>query len=249
MAQGDPWCAVCCTQHTPGDRCPGNLLATGPERHAHKFSVALQNGRLEYYGVLIAEAGDYWRARVFTYPNMLWSVPGGRGTIKFAGTTAKEAETNAIWFLHQHCEARRLTMQEAVIDAPVAEVQKENEERLSPRGGKEERHPGKVPIRFGEERATRAATTANLSTGGIYVATDRPIEKGKRVRMLLDVPGYTIPLVGTVVWVRVREEPGKPRGMGVQVHQPPALYQRYVAAVQESAAELAAGGSENRAKS
>ena len=112
MAQNDLWCTVCCTRHTPGAECPGTLLATGPERHAHKFSVAQKDGRLEYYGVLIAEAGDYWRARVFTYPNMLRSVPGGRGTIKFAGATAKEAETRAIEFLHEHCEARRTEGQE-----------------------------------------------------------------------------------------------------------------------------------------
>ena len=244
MAQDDPWCTVCCTRHTPGGECPGTLLATGPERHAHKFSVAQKDGRLEYYGVLIAEAGDYWRARVFTYPNMLWSVPGGRGTIKFAGPTAKEAETRAIEFLHEHCEARGSTMQEAALESSAGQAQTVDDEKLF----KEERQPCKVPIRFGTERATQAATTANLSGGGIYLATDKPVEKGQRVRMLLDVQAYTIPLVGTVAWVRVRDEPGKPKGMGVQLHQPPALYQRYVATVQEKMAKLNAGEKETTAK-
>jgi len=242
MSHDDPWCAVCCTRHTPGGECPGNLLATGPERHAHKFAVAQEN-RLEYYGVLIAEAGKYWRARVFTYPNMLWSVPGGRGTIKFAGDTAKEAETRAIEFLEEHCEARRYTMQEAEIETPAGRVEKEDADKLSPQGGREERHPCKVAIRFGEEKAQQAATTANLSPGGIYIATDKLVQKGKRLRMLLDVQAYTIPLVGTVAWVRTREEVGKPKGMGVQLHKPPALYQRYVATVLDRIAELESGES------
>ncbi|TDI48453.1 MAG: hypothetical protein E2P01_05350, partial [Acidobacteria bacterium] len=78
MPQDKLWCTVCCTRHRPGRDCPGNLLATGFERHARKFVVAHDN-RLEYYGVLIVESGEYWRARIFTYPSMLWSVPGARG--------------------------------------------------------------------------------------------------------------------------------------------------------------------------
>jgi len=243
MLKDDPWCAVCCTRHTPRRDCPGNLLATGPERHGRKFAVA-QGNRLEYYGVLIAEAGKYWRARIFTYPNMLRSVPGARGTVKFVGATAKEAETLAIEFLREHCAQRRYTMQDAADDPPAGQIEKESADRLSPQSGKEERDPCKVPIRFGVEKATQAATTANLSTGGIYIATDKLFEKGKRLRMLLDVQAYTIPLVGTVAWVRGKEEPGKPKGMGVQLQQLPALYQRYVAEVQKKMAQLESGQTE-----
>ena len=237
MPKGDPWCTVCCTRHTPGRDCPGNLLATGPECHGRKFSVA-QDNRLEYYGVLIAEAGDYWRARIFTYPNMLWSVPGARGTIKFAGATATEAEAQAVEFLREHCEQRRYSMQDAADDPQAGQVEEENADQAAAKGRRQERHPCKVPVRFGEEKATQVATTANLSKGGIYLATDKPIAKGKRVRMLLDVQAYTIPLVGTVAWVRLKEEPGKPKGMGVQLQQPPALFQRYVEEVQEKMAQL-----------
>ncbi len=240
MTRDDPWCAVCCTRHRSRSDCPGNLLATGPERHAHKFAVAHADGRLEYLGVLIAESGDLWRARVFTYPTMLWSVPGGRGTIKFVGATAKEAGARAIEFLEEHCAARRANLQEAAVDPPVGVVDSENADRWSPKGGREERHSCKVPIRFGEERATHAATTTNLSVGGIYVATDRPLGKDRLVRMLLEVREYTIPLVGTVAWVRLREEPGKPKGMGVLLHHPPALYQRYVEEVQQRMAAVGA---------
>ncbi len=247
MPQDDPWCTICCTRHTPGGDCPGNLLATGPERHARKFAVTGDN-HLEYYGVLIAEAGEYWRARIFTYPNMLWSVPGARGTIKFAGATAKEAETLAIEFLREHCEQRRYTMQDATDDPPAGQIEKESADRLSPRGGKEERHPCKVPIRFGEEKATHWGTTANLSLVGIYIATDKVLEKGKRLRMLLDIQAYTMSLLGTVAWVRVKEEPGKPKGMGVLLQQPPAFYKRYVTKVQEKMAQFESGRTKTAAK-
>lgn len=84
------------------------------------------DNRLEYYGVLIAESGAYWRARIFTYPNMLWSVPGARGTIKFAGASSKEAEALAIEFLREHCEQRRYTMQDAGEDPAMGWGEREN---------------------------------------------------------------------------------------------------------------------------
>ena len=104
--------------------------------------------------------------------------------------------------------------------------------QVETKGAKKKRHPCKVPIRFGEVTATQAATTANLSISGIYIATDVLIAEGKEIHMMLDVEAYSIPLVGTVIWVRTDEEPGKPKGMGVRVHKPPALYQRYIDHVQ-----------------
>ena len=236
MSEGHPWCAVCCTQHEPRKNCPGNLLATGPERHARKYAVT-QDKRLEYYGILIAEAGDLWRARVFTYPNMLWSVPGGRGTVKFVGATAKEAEELAIAFLRSHCEERRYTMQDATDEVAPGSMDSEKAEKTDPKQGKEDRHPCKVPIRFGEEKATQAATTANLSVGGIYIATSNLLPAGKTIKMLLDVQAYTIPLTGTIAWVREEEEEGRPKGVGVQVHNPPSLFVRYVTEVKEREGE------------
>jgi len=232
MSDELPWCNVCCTRHTPGKDCPGALLATGPERHARKFSVT-QDRRLEYYGVLIAESDELWRARVFTYPNMLWSVPGGRGTVKFVGTTAKQAEDEAIAFLREHCEERRYSIQDATNEVIPGQVDEERDDSAKPKRGKEPRHPCKVPIRFGEEKATETATTANLSVGGIYIATSKVVHKGRSIKMLLDVRAYTIPLTGTVAWVRNDDEEGRPRGIGVAVHNPPSLFVRYVTEVRE----------------
>jgi uncharacterized protein (TIGR02266 family) len=239
MAKGDSWCDVCCTRHVRREDCPGNLLATGPERHARKF-MSSDKHRVEYYGVLIAEAGEVWRARIFTFPNMLWTVPGGRGTIKFVGASAQEAERRAVEFLREHSSSRGHRLVDATDAVPAGRVRSEQADVLDPHGGREERHPCKVAIRFGEEKATRTATTANLSVGGIYIATDHPLPKGRRVRMRLELAQYTIPLAGTVAWVRTRAEPGKPVGMGVQLHHPPSLYARYVIAVKEQIEEQAA---------
>lgn len=234
MVQSKPWCTVCCTRHAPGGDCPGSLLATGPERHARKFTSVTEDNRVEYYGILIAEAGDHWRARIFTYPDVLWRVPDGARTVKFSGATARDAESRAIDYVEEHCNEHGCTISETVEDEIPLPVEAENADHKKARGGKEDRHLCKVPIRFGEEMATQVATTANFSAHGIYIATDKLVEKGKRLRMSLTVQAYTISLVGTVMWVRNNEEPGKPKGIGVQLEKPPALYLRYVEEVCEA---------------
>ena len=55
--------------------------------------------------------------------------------------------------------------------------------------------------------------------------------------MSLSVEVYTISLVGTVMWVRREDEPGKPKGIGVQLVKPPALYLRYVEEVRQTMAK------------
>ena len=235
MENDIPWCAECCTRHKPGGRrCPGSLLATGPERHGRRFVVD-QNKRLVYFGVLIAEADDVWRARVFTYPNMLWSVPGGRGTIKFVADSAGEAENQAVEFLRAHCEERKWEITESDDETLPEQVGAEDSDRKDPRGSKEERYlTVNLRILFGEDKAQFQATTANLSVDGLFIATNRSVEPDRSIRMLLDVQPTAIPLLGTVVWVRQKGEPGQPKGFGVRLSEPPALYLRYVEKVQRA---------------
>ena len=82
------WCEICCTTHLPSHRCPGDLQATEDERHGWRVNVETPQG-IEGYGVLVAPTSGPWRARILTYPNILWLVPGGRATIKFVGDTAR----------------------------------------------------------------------------------------------------------------------------------------------------------------
>lgn len=234
MVQSNPWCTACCTRHEPGGACPGSLLATGPERHARKFTSISEDNEVESYGILIAEAGDLWRARIFTYPDALWRIPDGAGTIKFVGATAQEAESRAIEYVEEHCSEHGCRLTETGVDEIPLQAGAETTGHPAARAGQQDRHPCKLPIRFGEEMANQTATTANFSAHGIYIATRNVVEKGKRLRMSLTVQAYTISLTGTVMWVRDKEEPGKPRGMGVQLEKPPALYLRYVEQVREA---------------
>ena len=235
------WCSICQTRHTDPTKCPGELLATGPERHGLRIKV-LARHRTEVYGILVAEAGEIWRARILTYPNMLWSIPGGRGTIKFVGESAQDAERQAIDFIREHCRERGFKLLEE--QDPEVESQPCSSEAStlkSPQGSKEARHLRSLVIRFGENKAENAAMTSDLSAGGLFIVTDRPLPEGRSLKMLLSMDSYTIPLLGKVTWVRSKAEQGRPVGMGVRLLSPPGLYIRYIRTVSDDQEDEADG--------
>ena len=84
--------------------------------------------RTEVYGILVAEAGEHWRARILTYPNMLWSIPGGRGTIKFVGASAQDAERQAIEFIREHCRKRGFKLLEEEEAAVLADDEADDDD-------------------------------------------------------------------------------------------------------------------------
>ena len=224
------WCAVCCTRHVGGPVCPGELRATGPERLGRRIQ-ARSSDRVEIYGVLIAEAGDLWRGRVITFPNMLWSVPGGRGTMKFVSKSAAEAEQAAMEYILAHCADRKLAVEEATGEVPCAPIENEVAAVQSPRRGREPRLLHGLSIRYGEQKATERGRTADLSKGGLCVITDAPLPQGTTLKLILELDAYSIPLTGKVAWSRDVDAPGRPKAMGVQLISPPAMYQRYVRTV------------------
>ena len=79
-------------------------------------------------------------------------------------------------------------------------------------------------IRFGHNSLTRKAILGNASERGIFVQTEDPLPAGSVIRLELDADGTRIPLRGTVAWVRVSRETGRPMGMGVRLARPPAMY-------------------------
>jgi Tfp pilus assembly protein PilZ len=235
------WCSICHTRHRGPSSCPGELLATGPERHGWRIKI-LARHRAEIYGILIAEAGDYWRARILTYPNMLWSIPGGRGTIKFAGESAQDAEQQAIEFIREHCRKRGFQLLEQdEIEVESQPFPGEASASSEPQGAREERHLRSCVIRFGMEKAETAAMTSDLSVSGLFIATDKPLARDSSLKMLLSLESYTIPLVGKVTWVRMNAEPGRPVGMGIQLLSPPNLYVRFIRTISGEAEEEAGG--------
>jgi hypothetical protein len=218
------WCAVCCTRHTTREPCPGELLATGPESHGWRVLVSTRTVQ-EVYGVVVAPCGDRWRARILTYPNILWVSSGG-GSIKFVGKTAADAEAQGIAFVQAHCEARgyrikqklpavrcgSIDPEQAPGSAASAEV-RAIERRLRPH-----------VVRYGIGRTKEEAETDNVSEGGMFIRTDRPAAVGTSFQIELQIGGAWLPLQGVVRWIREAGEIGRPAGMGIQVLQPPPRF-------------------------
>lgn len=227
-----PWCAVCDTRHESRGDCPGELTITGPERHG--WRVLIHTGhRSEVYGVLVAPTVDGWRARILTYPNMLWSVPGRRATMKFVGATAQETERVAVDFIQQHCRERGLTVlgEPAMVDAGRLDA-----EALPPAGASEDAVAARrwlkvVPALYGTEKPTTAARTIDLSLAGLFITTDRPLPADTRIKILVELEGFSVPLAGTVAWCRTQAEDGRPPGMGIALSKAPPMYDRYVRAL------------------
>jgi hypothetical protein len=196
-------------------------MATGPERYGRKLA-ALVGERQEVFGVLIAESGEHWRARILTYPRMLWSVPGARGPVKFAAGTPEEAERKALEFIREVCAERKYKILKGVPRTETGEVQADRSNPWDPR------HAQHLVMRFGETKATEEGKTDNLSMGGLFVITSNPLAPGRKLRIALELESYTIPLTGKVAWARMRPDKDRPAGMGVQLDSPPAMYVRYV---------------------
>lgn len=236
------WCPVCSTQHAGRRECPGELLATGPERHGVRLSVS-GDGIREVYGVLVAESGDLWRARILTYPNMLWSVPGGRGTLKFAGTSAFEVQAKALDFVRRHCAARGIRILEQTADVDNGVVDPEAAPVQAPRFAQEERLPHTLPVRYGEAKTLLNGVTADLSHGGLFIVSEDLLPVGSEIKMLLQLDQYSIPLMGKVAWRRDVAKGCKAAGIGVELRNPPSMYARYVDSIKPAETDEAAAAS------
>ena len=220
-----PWCSVCDTIHEPGRSCPGELFATGNERHGWRMHVETPAG-IEAIGVLVAPCHDHWRARILTYPNLLWVVPGRSATMKFLGATPQEAESRAIAFVNTHIDdrgyVRRNTLDPVIVGKLVVEA--EGTGPYPKQAGPARRKVRSLPLHFGTVRPTAPGWTMNLSRDGLFVSTPDPLSPRDPIALRVDLLGYDVRLRGHVVWRRVEIEPGRPLGMGVRLLAPPQAY-------------------------
>jgi hypothetical protein len=223
------WCPVCCCRHRDKKDCPGELLATGPERQGWRVNVQTPHG-IEGCGVLVAPSGDSWRARILTFPNILWTVPDGRGTIKFVGRSPREAERQAIDFLRQHIRNRGHTMRDEIALSVPGEIEAEVAPGglAPPCGPPALRRVRFLPVRFGVAQITEIAGTGNLSETGLFIITGSPEKDGTWLNMLLEVDEDPIGLRGLVRWKNRQHRAGRSPGMGVQLEEPPPSYLSYV---------------------
>ena len=223
------FCPVCGTGHSGPATCPGELRATGSERPGWRVTVETPFGH-EAIGVLLAPSHDQWRARIVTYPNVLWTAPGGRGALKFVGNTREEAEAQAIVFVEQHVLAKRYLRRDGLAPAEV--------KRPSSPGGSVHplvavvpRKSRILPVRFGIDRVIARGVTINLSCDGMFVGVGSPVDSGNSLLIHLDLNGHTLPLHGLVMWNRWHAEPARPVGMGIRLSDPPPFYQSFVDAL------------------
>ena len=212
------FCCVCGTEHHGPASCPGELRATGAEKPGWRINVETPFGH-EEIGVLLAPSHDQWRARIVTYPNTLWTAPGGRGTLKFVGETREQAEAQAIAFVQRHVEAKRGA------SPPSTPPTAHHLLAVIPRKARV------LPVRYGIERAGTRGMTVNLSVEGMFIGVARPEDGGRSLLLHLDLDGHTISMRGLVMWSRPRPGLQRPAGMGIRLSNPPPLYQSYVASL------------------
>jgi hypothetical protein len=220
------WCAVCCTRHELGPRCPGEVLATAPERFGWRIQVGGKQ-HTEQYAVLVAPAGELWRARIVTLPNMLWTVPRGRGTMKFLGHSAGEAERHARNYVMELCKAKGYRAMELDSNPNAGSIGREGASDGA-KDDEDRRYLHSVPVRFGIERAEISARTADLSLRGLFIVSKRPLPKETRIKLVVELENMSLPMNGSVAWIRLQPEEGRQTGMGIQLISPPAIYQHYV---------------------
>jgi hypothetical protein len=221
------WCAGCGTEHPLGARCPA-IATSGPEQPVWRVSVETPRG-LQGCGVLVASTGSRFRARILTYPNVLWTVPGGGSSIKFLARTPEEAERKAIAFLREHCGRRGYVLNDEL--EVVAEVQRKTSTASHDIGEHARRHMRRLPVRFGVSRPILMAQTGNLSETGLFIVTPRPLSDGELAGLILELEHCKVPLRGSVIWQRQRQEAGRDPGMGLSLLNPPRVYVRYVQAL------------------
>ena len=237
--QSYPWCPTCGTQHASENDCPPRLVPDGPEDEVWRVSVETPRG-VQGHGVLVAAVGRAWRARIMTFPNVMWTVPGGGSSIKFFGHSPEDAERQAVAFVRLHCGRLGHVLRDELepvatsVSAPrpvrlhlprAAPSADEGAVVVPPRFDRE------LPVHYGVNRPSVEGTTANLSERGLFVTTRRPLPQGALAGLLLEMEHCKVPLRGAVVWNRVIPDLGREAGMGLELLRPPTIYVRYVRAL------------------
>jgi len=184
-------------------------------------------------GVMVAPCGRRWRARIVSFPNVIWMVPGGGESIKFLAARQDDALRNAIDFVRRHCVTRGYLMRdelECVGSATTSvNLAAGNGVVASPRVER------RLPVLFGVNRPTVTAATANLSATGLFVSTDMPPGDGARLGLSLELEYCKVPLRGEVTWHRRKTSPGTISGMGLVLIEPPGVYVKYIKHLTRSA--------------
>ena len=180
------FCPVCGGSHARPEDCPGDLRATGPERHGWRVAVETPFG-IESYGVLVAPSRDRWRSRIITYPNVLWTAPGGAVSLKFVGSSPQDAESQAVAFVEAHIRSLGYVRRDALDLPAVSRYRAEAAPYALAAPGPSPRKMRALPVRFGTGPTIFAAMTGNVSASGLFVMTLVPFDPGTDLRVLIEL--------------------------------------------------------------
>jgi hypothetical protein len=223
------WCALCGTEHSVEVGCSAEAQVSGPEREVWRAAVETPRG-IQGHAVLVSAVGKGWRARILTFPNVMWTVPGGGSSIKFLGHTPEEAERQAVSFVRRHCGVRGHVMRDELEPVTVALARGGGASARGSVAGSP-RFERELRVRYGLNRPTIVGQTANISESGLFVVTRKPLPEGAFTGLLLEMEHCKVPLRGSVVWNRCVPGFGRDAGMGLSLLKPPTIYLRYVEAL------------------
>lgn len=84
----------------------------------------------------------------------------------------------------------------------------------------EERHPITLRVDYKRMNTFFADYAKNISKGGTFIRTNKPLDIGTRFNFVLSIPHQSeqLQLMGEVVWIVTEEAatPEKPPGMGIR---------------------------------
>ena len=94
-----------------------------------------------------------------------------------------------------------------------------------------------LEVCFGSGDELRSACMENVSEGGIFVATDRPLPAGTPLRLKVTLPDGAVDMTGRVAWARSAANEMGPAGMGVRFENlSPEQREKIAAVVAQQAA-------------
>jgi len=73
-----------------------------------------------------------------------------------------------------------------------------------------------LEVRFATGAELRSACLGNVSEGGIFIATERPLPAGTPLRLFITAPEATVEMAGRVAWARPVSSATGAAGMGVR---------------------------------
>lgn len=238
---GRPACPLCGAWHASRLPCPEPPPLTGSEKQGFRVAAETPRG-VEGYGVLLARMGPTWLSRIVTFPNVVWTVPGGRSAIAFRGRTEDEATRQAVTFIREHCRVRGYRMRDELVlsgGEPRPHLVLPDAAAIV----RAPRFPRELPVRFGRNRPVVIGRTGNISEGGLFVVTEYPMGTSDLVGLLLELEQGKVPLRGSVVWQCADLEAGRRPGMGIRLLDPPGVYVRYVQTLDAEGGSGASGRS------